>query len=82
MYYVKAEIAEGIVIKAVITNENVFTICPECGAEHQVDLSDAVIDGQLDLYGTATYCPECSEKRAGRMRKCGSSDVVEEPDDE
>lgn len=64
MFYIKAEIAEGITIKAEINDENIFTICPECGAEHRADLQDAVVDGVLDLYGTAIYCAECSKTRA------------------
>lgn len=62
MFYVKSEIAEGITVRAEITDENVFTICPDCGVEHQVDLADAVDeDGNLDLFGTRILCTACSE---------------------
>ncbi len=60
MFYVKTEIAEGVTIRAGITDENVFTTCPECGREHQVDL--ATIE-ELDLCGTVVYCGECSKRR-------------------
>lgn len=59
MYYVKAEIAEGVTIRAEITDENVFNQCPKCGAEVAVDLAEVVTENGLDLYGTAMYCDEC-----------------------
>lgn len=57
MYYLKHRKR-----KLFIESDNVFTRCPRCGAEIQIDLADMVIDGQLDLYGTSTYCQRCSEK--------------------
>lgn len=48
--------------KLFIEEDNVFTQCPRCGKEHQIDLASAVIDGKLDLYGTSCYCEKCSEK--------------------
>ena len=60
MFYVKTEIAEGVTIRAEITGENVFTACPECGREHQVDLAAIV---EFDLCGTVVYCDECSKRR-------------------
>lgn len=67
MYYVKAEIAEGVTIRAEITDENVFNQCPKCGAEVTVDLAEIVTDNGLDLYGTAMYCDECGEAVRGEM---------------
>ncbi len=64
MFYIKSGVAEGITVRAEITDENVFTVCPNCGAEHQVDLADVVgEDGKLDLFGTVVYCTACTEKR-------------------
>lgn len=48
--------------KLYIEEDNVYTQCPRCGKERQIDLADAVIDGQLDLYGTSWYCEKCGEK--------------------
>lgn len=62
MFYMKSDIGNGITIKAEINDDNVFTTCPECGEEHCIDLQDAVIDGQIDLYGVAIYCKDCSAK--------------------
>lgn len=57
MYYLKSGKK-----KLFIEDDNVFTQCPRCGKEQQIDLADAVIDGALDLYGTSWYCEKCSEK--------------------
>lgn len=65
MFYIKHE-SDGVTVKAEITGENVFTICPECGREHAVDLSELFKGGGADLYSTAVYCPECSAKRVSR----------------
>ena len=47
-----------------ITDENVFTRCPDCGQEVSVDLNDVIDDeGQLDLFGTGVCCAECSRNR-------------------
>ncbi len=59
MYYVKNRGK-----KIYIEDDNVFTRCPRCGKELQVDLADAVIDGALDFYGTSWYCEKCSYKNA------------------
>lgn len=70
MFYIKTEVGNSVTITAEINDDNVFTLCPECGEEHRADLQDAVIDGQLDLYGTAIYCAECSAK----LKKMRASD--------
>ena len=62
MYYVKTKINEETAITTEITDENVFTQCPECGKEFNVDLYDVFSNGG-DLYSTAIYCAECSAKR-------------------
>ena len=62
MLYVKAKTDEAE-IKVVITDENVYTVCPDCGKEHMVDIIDLCENGDFDLYGTSVYCPECGKKR-------------------
>lgn len=58
MFYVKREI-DGKIIKEEITSENVFTVCPKCGKELQVDLAEIFPDGEIDLEGTAIICKDC-----------------------
>lgn len=60
MYYVKAEVAEGVTIRAEVAHDNVFNQCPRCGMDVPVDLADIVTDDGLNLYGTAIYCDKCS----------------------
>lgn len=62
MFYVKTKINEETTITTELTDENVFTQCPECGTEHVIDLADVFLNGG-DLYSTAIYCAECSAKR-------------------
>ena len=52
-----------------IETDNTFTMCPRCGKELQVDLSEAVVDGALDLYGLSIFCPKCSAHLA--WKRCG-----------
>lgn len=64
MFYVKTQLDESTVMLTEITDENVFTRCPDCGQEVSVDLNDVIDDeGQLDLFGTGVCCAECSRKR-------------------
>ena len=37
--------------KLPIEDGNVYTICPECGWEHAVDLQEILEGGSADLYG-------------------------------
>lgn len=62
MLYVKAKTDEAE-IKVVITDENVYTVCPDCGKEHAVDIVDLCGSEDFDLYGTSVYCHGCGEKR-------------------
>lgn len=59
MFYVKADVANGVSIKAEINSENVFNLCPICGKECPADLADAVTEDGLDLYHTAICCDGC-----------------------
>ena len=50
--------------KLEIESDNVYTLCPRSGKEHQIDLADVVDgNGELDLYGTAVYCEACTKAR-------------------
>lgn len=68
MFYVKAKIGEHTTICSEITEENTFTVCPMCGNEHAVDLSEIFSGGDADLYSTAVYCHDCSRRRAAEHR--------------
>lgn len=61
MFYIKESLPEGGEVKAFINSENVFTVCPRCGKEHAVDLTEVFDNGKAGFYGTQIYCPECAE---------------------
>jgi len=72
MFYVKTQLNEDAAIVVDITDENVFTTCPDCGKEVQVDLTDFAGDEEFDLYDTGVYCPECSKRHwLAEHRTCG-----------
>ena len=63
MFYVKTRINEETDLTTDITEENVFTRCPDCGAELRVDLPELASDKDFDLYGIGICCPACSRRR-------------------
>lgn len=62
MFYVK-----GRGEKINLDYENVFTHCPICGKEFPVDIAELLSGGDVDLYGTSIYCPECAERDGNRI---------------
>jgi hypothetical protein len=71
MFYVKTELAGGMTVTTEITDANVFTQCPDCGAEIQIDLVELFGDGEGDLFGTGVYCSKCSVKREQSQKSNG-----------
>ena len=66
MNYVKTIIGETTEIKTTIECDNIFTICPKCGLEHQVDVIDIASSSEdFCLYGTQIYCEQCSNVISG-----------------
>lgn len=61
MFYVKYH------NKKVSIENPIYTTCPQCGVEHEIDLADILTTGG-DLYGTQVYCHRCSFERAKRHR--------------
>lgn len=62
MFYVKERINDAMEVSIEINDENVYTTCPGCGIEHRIDIVEMAQCGDFDLFGTAIYCCECSEK--------------------
>lgn len=63
MFYIQKELTAGVRLKIELTGDEVYTTCPGCGVAHQVDLSAAICDGELDLHGTVVFCSTCTAKR-------------------
>lgn len=74
MFYIKSEVAEGVTIRTEIT-DNVFTVCPECGSEHCVELDDILKCEHTNLYSTSVYCDECSKRRAVKGMTLGRREL-------
>lgn len=53
--------------KKIIIQDPIYTTCPQCGAEHQIGLSD-ILESGGDLYGTQVFCHRCSQERAKQYR--------------
>ena len=64
MFYLKTKLANGKVVKTDITDENVFTCCPECGRELPIDLVEVFADGEGDLFTTSIICSACTKNRS------------------
>lgn len=64
MFYTKSKLPGGRTVKTEITDESVFTKCPECGREIPVDLAEILFDGEGDLFSTHIICSRCTAKRS------------------
>lgn len=62
MFYIKHK------NKKVPIEDPIYTTCPQCGIEHQVDLADILACEETDLYSTVVLCHKCSYERAKRHR--------------
>ncbi len=62
MFYVKTSFGYADVVTE-IHCDNVFTRCPECGSELNVDLAEVFSDGDADLESTSIICSVCTKKR-------------------
>ena len=72
MFYIKTKQYCGKTITTEITDENVFTRCPECGREMPIDLAEIFADGEGDLFSTHVFCAACS--KASTERRLSSAD--------
>lgn len=64
MFYVKTNLNENIEIKVDLYDDEIFTQCPKCGKEIQVEPEElAEIIKNQGLASTSIYCEECSKKR-------------------
>lgn len=61
--------------KVYLFEDNVRTICPNCGQEHAVDIAEAAGTDGFDLYGTTVYCEACSQEANKRMRGMGGQHI-------
>lgn len=63
MFYVKTNISDNVEIKVDLYDDEIFTQCPKCGKEMQVETEELkqVLEGG-DLAGSSLYCEKCSKQ--------------------
>jgi len=59
MFYVKATLSPDITLFTKVQNNTVYTRCPDCGEELQLELNDLIYNDQIDLDEAACYCMDC-----------------------
>lgn len=64
MLYVKAQLNDEIEIKVPLYEDQIFSSCPVCGKETQVDaeLLQNILNDDGDFSGTSIYCTTCSDE--------------------
>lgn len=64
MFYIKTQINDSIELKVDLYDDQIFTQCPNCGKEMQVEsekIPEIFKDGG-DFASTSFFCSECSKK--------------------
>lgn len=61
MFYVKEKVNPFTWVSISLHNDNIFSKCPKCGCEIEVDLAKLFKNKDADLYSTNVYCKECSK---------------------
>ena len=61
VFYTKLKLTEGSTVITELKGDNVFTRCPCCGVEMQVDLVRVFSDGNGSMETSSVLCEECSE---------------------
>lgn len=73
MFYIKTKQLSGKAVTTEITDENVFTRCPECGREIPIDLAEIFSDGEGDLFSTQVFCAACAKESTERRLSADDS---------
>lgn len=66
MIYTKVEISPGVILNVDVDTDELYSVCPSCGIEHQVEFDLAV---QLEDWTSSITCgkEECNEKLRNRV---------------
>lgn len=63
MFYIKTNISNGVEIKIDLFEDEIYTQCPKCGKEIQInseELADIIKDQYLA--STNVYCKDCAKE--------------------
>ncbi|MGE6379019.1 hypothetical protein [Peribacillus muralis] len=71
MFYVKTKINDQIEMKIELHDDEIFTKCPDCGVEQEVDNQTiiSVLEDDGDFGSTSIYCEDCSALMKAKMKK-------------
>lgn len=82
MFYVKGKIGDTR-IEVELTAENVYTVCPVCGEEIQVDLSEVFKDENADFQSSNIFCDkECAAEYERNLNNLSATRQEKEVEDE
>lgn len=64
MLYVRTQLNDQIDIKIDLYEDQIFSTCPLCGREEQVetDVIVSILSNGADFAGTNIYCNECTKE--------------------
>lgn len=71
MFYMKTKINDQIEMKIDLYGNEIFTMCPDCGFEQEVDNQTiiSVLKEDGDFVSTSIYCEDCSALMKAKMKK-------------
>lgn len=70
MFYIKTNISNGVEIKIDLFEDEIYTQCPKCGKEIQInseELADIIKDQCLT--STNVYCKDCAKEVIKKCKK-------------
>lgn len=76
--YLKIPAGNGKFTVIPLTDENVFSVCPVCGEEHQVDLDDFVGNNLFTVPGLEFSRRVCCWPCTAQIKKMGFDAVMEQ----
>lgn len=63
-YFVKRTTRTGEIEFIPLEEDSVYTICPDCGKKHPIDLGGLMqADSEFDFCDTRVFCMECSKRK-------------------
>jgi hypothetical protein len=70
MLFVKAKINEEIEIKVPLYSDQIYSNCPVCGKETEIDegVLHSILEEDGDFSSTSVYCDPCSDKYQESLR--------------
>jgi len=71
MFYTKLTLQDNGELITYLTNDNIYGICPVCGKEIAIDLTEVLSEEDSTLCKTDVYCEDCAKKWLERKMQDG-----------